>query len=177
MRSPFARFWPRGQNSKSLKIQSGSPDQVEDILDHRIRDIRNLDPETERRWQFLAWELEQQRLSPEVPRRNRWVRPLRISVPIAALAGAAVVAVIFWPRSMVPETFQTLRGQQTTITLPDSSQVVLNHTSSLTLVDRTFATSREVTLRGEGLFRVRKIGTPFVVRNRSCPRPGSRNGV
>lgn len=59
---------------------------------------------------------------------------------------------------------RTNPGMQTTVTLPDSSTVVLNSSSCLTYPERFAGKKREVTLTGEGYFSVRKdAGRHFVV--------------
>ncbi len=66
---------------------------------------------------------------------------------------------------------RTNPGMQTTVVLPDSSTVVLNSSSCLTYPERFAGKKREVTLRGEGYFSVRKDASRhFVVHtlNNAC---------
>jgi ferric-dicitrate binding protein FerR (iron transport regulator) len=60
--------------------------------------------------------------------------------------------------------YRTGIGQRSTILLPDSTEITLNHTSSLTVVSRNGTQGRQTLLEGEAFFRVRKNGTPFVVQ-------------
>lgn len=53
-------------------------------------------------------------------------------------------------------------GEQQTITLLDGSKVILNAKSTLTYNKKNWATNREVTIDGEGFFKVKK-GSTFTV--------------
>ncbi len=154
------RFGQRMNSSNSL---GELPDLIKNMLDRRRREIREVNSDTAHQWDLLAHAMERRTEPSALPRRSFRVRPLRMAVPVAAIALGIILYVGFWPRALVPETYRTTKGQRTTVLLPDSSEVSLNHTSTLTIVDRTFNNSRHVRLTGEALFRVRKNGTPFVI--------------
>jgi len=81
-----------------------------------------------------------------------------------ALAAAAfLVAVVVPDWDPVPIAHETGRGQHTTVTLADSTEITLNHTSKLTIGENSVDDSRIVVLEGEAFFRVRNSGTSFVV--------------
>jgi ferric-dicitrate binding protein FerR (iron transport regulator) len=60
-------------------------------------------------------------------------------------------------------TYETTRGQRSTVALTDSTEVLLNHTSELTVHHWRSAEARHVALKGEAFFRVRQTGTPFII--------------
>jgi transmembrane sensor len=65
------------------------------------------------------------------------------------------------PTEPAPAAYSTGRGEQTAVILPDSSQILLNHTSEV-LISQTGG-ERRVSLKGEAFFRVRRTGEPFLV--------------
>jgi ferric-dicitrate binding protein FerR (iron transport regulator) len=82
----------------------------------------------------------------------------------ALLAAAAIVGgVLWWEQPVDTSTYVTGRGEQTSVTLADSSDVTLNHTSALVVSPRGDDRARRVTLAGEAFFHVRRNGTPFIV--------------
>jgi transmembrane sensor len=88
---------------------------------------------------------------------------------IAAVLLLVPMALLFYNRvrnsaSQTELVFTTLRGEQKTLMLPDSSVVVLNASSSLT-INRDFnKKKRIVTLSGEGYFNIKHdVTKPFLV--------------
>jgi transmembrane sensor len=136
--------------------------RIDDILKRRSAFVRKTDPETGRNWQLLKAELERESRSVETRRRAMSVRLIK-----PAIAFAIVVLLIFagkaWMDHPAVATYTTSRGERATVSLPDSSVVTLNHTSSLTVDAASSEKMRRVTLKGEAFFRVRQDGTPFVV--------------
>jgi len=55
------------------------------------------------------------------------------------------------------------KGSEFLVTLPDESEVFLNSNAKLTFPSRFEGGKREVYLEGEGMFTVKKTGTPFQV--------------
>jgi ferric-dicitrate binding protein FerR (iron transport regulator) len=118
-----------------------------------------VDPATAQQWRLLS-----ARLHGRPAKARPWTFgriSLRPAMAIAALAGVVVLAIVL---QRDPETqrttFETLRGQQTTLNLVDGSEVQINHTSALSVAAGDGA--RHVSLEGEAYFRV-KTGSPFVV--------------
>jgi len=69
----------------------------------------------------------------------------------------------FWPKvEMV--SFKVPRGQIKIVTLPDSSEIILNAESSLKYDSTKFKQKREVILCGEAYFKI-KLGKPFFVKS------------
>ena len=123
------------------------------------------EPETEAQWRRL-----EARIVAPAPASARTLPPFTVRRRAFALAFgvcAAVVlvaAVVYWIPSTDSRVYRTGFGQQSTILLPDSSEITLNHTSSLTVVNRHPAEGRQTLLDGEAFFRVRRNGTPFTVQ-------------
>lgn len=82
----------------------------------------------------------------------------------AAIAVAASFILLFGLNNFFfnDVTNSTNFGEQQTITLLDGSEVILNAKSTLTYNKKDWATNREVTLDGEGFFKVKK-GSTFTV--------------
>lgn len=79
------------------------------------------------------------------------------------LIAIATLGYLFWPNiEMV--SIKVPRGQVKVVTLPDSSEVILNSESSLAYDSTEFQQNREVILCGEAFFKI-KIGKPFFVKS------------
>lgn len=92
-------------------------------------------------------------------------RFLRIASSVAAVM---LLGVISWNTYIYITSVETLTvatlAETQTVRLPDGTQVVLNHHSSLSYPHRFQKNMREVTLRGEACFAVSKNAAhPFVV--------------
>jgi ferric-dicitrate binding protein FerR (iron transport regulator) len=94
------------------------------------------------------------------------VRKLRTSW----LYSAAAVVLLFVGLSYVylnaDETFETGIGEQTTVSLPDGSEVILNAKTILSFNKNSWSTDRTVSLDGEAYFKVKK-GEKFTVATNS----------
>jgi transmembrane sensor len=91
----------------------------------------------------------------------RLVRPALVS---GIIASAACVVFLLWNSAPVlDQTFSTGKGQMSSITLADSSDVILNHTSEVLVAAMAPGKDRSVRLTGEAFFNVRKNGSPFRV--------------
>ena len=94
--------------------------------------------------------------------RRRWI----MATSFAAAAVAAVVAILFSPNKVEPEMLVAHApiGEVLTVTLPDSSVVYLNSGSTLTYPKKFATDKREVSLEGQGWFKVYASKTyPFYV--------------
>ncbi len=92
--------------------------------------------------------------------------PIDIWKPGLAFALAAFILIaagIFLFRSGAARTYKTTNGQQSAMTLPDGSEVTLNHTSELTAYHSPFERIRRVSLKGEAFFHVQKNENPFII--------------
>jgi ferric-dicitrate binding protein FerR (iron transport regulator) len=136
--------------------------RVDDILDRRIAGVKDADPETARMWQRLGAELERNPVPSAPVSRPVSVRVLRPAMAFAILV-VVIVAGTLWLNRPAPVIYATSRGDQATISLPDSSVVTLNHMSSLTVDPSGNRQVRHVSLNGEAYFRVHKDGSPFIV--------------
>jgi transmembrane sensor len=108
-------------------------------------------------------------LSPR-PSRVRWTRPLAV-----AAALGVIVASTWWMRTtsitdpstttIASHSVRTTAGQIDSLTLADGTAVVLGPSSVLTVTEGYGASSRVVTLEGDGYFVVsRDDARPFTVR-------------
>jgi transmembrane sensor len=130
----------------------------ERALRSHLARLRLIDPNTEGQWQLLKPSLSR---GEAVPRAPAGIRAWRPALAVG-LAGAGILLVLLWsPNEPSHTEHATGRGQQATVTLADSTQITLNHTSRLLV--GSGGDFRVVSLEGEAYFRVRKTGAPFVV--------------
>lgn len=149
-----------GQNPvNSVKVHG----DIETLLERRRKALLDADPETGVQWRSLESAVRLAETKGRVHQPLSRTRPRRVGVVLAASAIAVAIALVLWPRGESPVIYQTARGQVSTITLGDGTDVILNHTSSLTVDGGSFTNDRYVRLKGEAFFRVRKNGMPFTV--------------
>ncbi len=157
--------WPWSLRRKKASSPRGREFlfDVETMLERSRQTLLQVESETEHHWRSLEYAIQRDRKRKAIPEGFIGLRPFRVSVAFAVLAVAVVVVLILWPRGNAPKIYQTGRGQLSTITLADSSEVTLNHTSKLIVDISPQGRSRHVTLLGEAFFHVQKNGTPFIV--------------
>ena len=137
---------------------------VEKVLQGEVQRLRVADPDTAQQWRYLQVAIQREESAASVHRSSGTTRLPRLAIAYVVAVIIVVVAGIVWlrqPATML--TYETGRGQMSTITLADGSEVTLNHTSELILDRQRFDKGRNVRLNGEAYFRVRKTGAPFVV--------------
>jgi len=119
------------------------------------------DPETATQWQRLERTLESARENRlDVPLRPRTVPAISFGLAVVCIIA---IAVYLYPR-VSTVSYETARGQQTHVVLADSTEIILNHSTSLTVTHKLFDDTRYVELSGEAYFNVRKNGSPFIVQ-------------
>ncbi len=137
---------------------------LQDLVDARARNLHAADPDTARQWQYLNVVLQK---GPALEKSRKKVGAFRLLNPSISFGGIAtivlIVAGVLWINRSSVSTYVTGKGQQSSIMLSDSSDVTLNHTSSLVVENRPFGGTRHVSLKGEAFFNVRRNGTAFVV--------------
>jgi len=138
-----------------------SDEEIGRVLQQAMRDV---DPDTHRRWLMLRntiTSLPQSHAAPPAPLATRALRPILLA---GILASAALTTVLLWKATpALDQSFTTTRGQMSAITLADSSDVILNHTSEVLVAAMEAGKARTVRLKGEAYFKVRKNGSPFRV--------------
>ncbi|TLP82126.1 FecR family protein [Maribacter sp. ACAM166] len=126
-----------------------------------------------------AWSSLEQTKSKEQPKVFT-LTPFKAFIRIAAVI-AVLLAGSFFYLSTLNESFTTEYAENKTITLPDTSEVILNAESKLTFSEKQWDDNRNVNLEGEAYFKVAKgkkftvataqglvtvLGTQFNVENR-----------
>ena len=158
----FLRFRFHGRSRISGGDAGG--DSIDSLFRHERERLFSVDPATGDQWSRMAARLESERPAMTAVRvRGPLFRP---AIAIASIAAAVFLMVMILHRS--PERFRytTGRGQQSSVVLADSTEIMLNHTSSLVVERQGPAGPRSVMLDGEAYFRVKRNGTPFVVSTR-----------
>ena len=107
-------------------------------------------------------------LEKRLPRKIKRILPLHIWRTVISVAAILLISLIGWCtyEYLVPLRMQTINTLATCkeIVLPDGSQIILNHFSSLTYPKRFKGGNREVILNGEGFFNITKdTKHPFIV--------------
>ncbi len=137
---------------------------VEDVLASVVQRLDAADPDTNSQWQRLERALS---ATGEIEPAIKQSPSRMFARPAFAFAVAAcIVAVlgVVWLFRPSVRTYSTAKGEQMTLTLEDSSQVILNHTSQLAVTYAPLGKTRIVSLTGEAYFNVRHNGEPFIVR-------------
>lgn len=137
------------------------------ILDAALEDegerLRHADPGTDSQWQYLRVALEKTGTRVRMTRSPATlrIRPgLAFGLTILALAVAGII--LLRPADQ-DVSYSTGKGELSTVLLPDSSEVTLNHTSELVVDRRSGGKTRHVVLKGEAFFRVQSGEEPFIV--------------
>ena len=154
----LTRLWEAGEALPEGLAERYHKDEV------RARLLRRIAEENEKE----GASLEESHL--KVARRARTSRAWR-----AALRRAAVIIFVVGAGAIVwkanfggpPEihTVAALRGQRTTVTLPDGSEAMLGTQSEIQVAERFGPTDREVRLKGMAYFRITPDARrPFIVR-------------
>ncbi len=150
---------------------SGGKDLAEDvssILEKERQWLLTQDPDTPRQWQHLRNMLQAKTVRTGSRRSNvieKVLRPVLVTGILATAAG--VLALLVMTPTAEPQIYATGKGQMSEVMLADSSGIILNHTSALTVPRSGPDEPRLVHLSGEAFFRVRKKTSAFTVRTES----------
>jgi transmembrane sensor len=156
MLSWIKRFrWQKKSDAPSHKL--------DDAIESFAQQTNAIDPDTNRQWQRIQTTLAREQSHPYV---QRMIFPKIFPISVFSYAVAVVILIAVGTilfRSSTSRTYETAKGGQSTMNLPDGSEVTLNHTSELTVYRSPFSQVRRVSLKGEAFFRVKKDGTPFMI--------------
>jgi ferric-dicitrate binding protein FerR (iron transport regulator) len=137
--------------------------RIEGVLESSARRTQMIDTETDRQWRRLKSTLESRQSIND----NRFIATRRVffkpAFSFAVVGTILIVMSVIWLRSSSLKIYETAKGQHSTITLQDSTEVILNYMSELKVNRSPFEKARHVTLKGEALFQVRRNGTPFII--------------
>lgn len=100
------------------------------------------------------------------PLASRYSTLLKIAASVCLLAVSGFLILRLLPEEILQQAtiVRTATGNNTRILLPDSSVVWLNSNSTLEYPTAFGNTSRDVVLKGEAFFDVRKGSKPFIVK-------------
>ncbi len=136
---------------------------IDDVLEVKARQIQAIDPETHDRWQSLKFGLERRHASRST---NKFIfqKVLRKPAISFAIACAILIAVgVIWMQRASTKIYETTRGQHSTIVLQDSTEVILNALSEISVNRMSTDRARSVSLKGEAMFHVHRNGMPFII--------------
>ncbi|MBK7256747.1 MAG: FecR domain-containing protein [Ignavibacteriae bacterium] len=137
---------------------------IDRLIHSEAERLGTIDPDTHRRWLMLRNTITAVPEPRQTPATRIPARIIRPALVTGILASAAMMVFLLWRSTPVlDQTFATGRGQMSTITLADSSDVILNHTSEVLVAAMEPGKVRTVRLHGEAFFKVRKNGSPFQV--------------
>jgi ferric-dicitrate binding protein FerR (iron transport regulator) len=136
---------------------------AENALKSDARRIHAIDPETTEQWRRLQITLESKQITREEKIAVSWKVFLKPAFSFALASAFLIVVGVVWLRYSSSRIYETTKGQHSTITLQDSTEVTLNYLSELKVHRSPFEKARRVSLHGEALFHVRKNGTPFII--------------
>lgn len=124
-------------------------EQLEDYknlmqLDTALKSFKSPDFSVDKNYNVLQSELKQKST-------QSWYKPL---LKIAAVL--AICFSVYYYTTTLDSTFNTEIASQTTIELPDASEVILNANSNLVFNESKWDDKREVKLSGEAFFKVAK---------------------
>lgn len=136
---------------------------IDGLLRADMQRLRSVDAETDVKWRQLTAVLNTRPQTEAIRPATGKLRWALAAVSFAVVATVVIVAAVIGTQHPSVMTYETGKGQQSSLTLSDSSEVTLNHTSLLTVDRHADDTVRQVTLNGEAFFRVRSSGKPFTV--------------
>jgi transmembrane sensor len=137
--------------------------KIENALDARAKKIKSIDPETDIKWSSLRNEIEGRQASAV---RSRFIIPVNRRLPAISVAAACTVLVavgVIWLQRPSSKIYATSKGQHSLIVLQDSTEVILNAQSEISVDSKSMSQARRVSLKGEAMFHVRRNGTPFIL--------------
>ena len=137
---------------------------LEESEDHQ-REFRQLKRRIElgsKRYKYGVFDPRQAIQKVKFPAKRHYLRILPVAASIIVLISSVLW---FWNKSSLQETVLLSRTGETKIFyLPDSSRVILTGDSRLTYNAQFGKTNRELSLRGEAFFRVKRdTSKPFIV--------------
>jgi ferric-dicitrate binding protein FerR (iron transport regulator) len=160
---PLVNLFDWFKRNRTLDQSDGATRSIENALEANARRLRSVSPETNGQWRRLKLTLAKDEGAAMMRQRiiNKVVSRPAISLAVAMTL--LIVLGVLWLSGPSTRMYETAKGQHATITLPDSTEVTLNYTSALTVSHSVLESTRQVTLKGEGFFDVRRNGKPFVV--------------
>jgi ferric-dicitrate binding protein FerR (iron transport regulator) len=152
----FLARWLADELTEAEKLQFESSEEYQDYL-QIIESVDQLEaPSFDGKAVLQSIQQKQQQETPKV-------RKLRTSWVYAAAAVVVFFVSFSYFYLNASEIITTDFGEQTTVTLPDGSEAILNAKTTLSFNENTWANDRTVILEGEAFFNVKK-GETFTVQ-------------
>ena len=158
MTQPFKNKKPDFESDSKSELL-----KIENAFKQTAQKIQTIDTETDAQWNNLESRIEnaQATIDSKQIRIQRFLLRPAFSFSIV-IAGLVVISLI-WLRNPSTRFYETGKGQRSTVTLQDSTEITLNYLSELAVDRWSTKNNRTVSLKGEALFNVRPNGTPFIL--------------
>ncbi|MBN1397185.1 MAG: FecR domain-containing protein [Bacteroidetes bacterium] len=143
------------------------PDEINGRIEGAIKNAAqksaSIDPDTNVQWLSLKRTLEEERTA--VNRRPVITRHylFKPAVSLAVVSAILVAIGVVWMQRTSAKIYETSKGEQSTVVLQDSTKIILNSLSEISVSRSPKEKERHVSLKGEAMFHVKKNETPFIV--------------
>jgi transmembrane sensor len=136
---------------------------IDDAIKESAEWHQSVNPETDAQWQHLKIALDRKHSEGYDQRGDTRREYFKPAFSFAVAAAVLIVTGVLWLRYSSDKIYETRKGQHSTITLQDNTEVTLNAQSELKVNRWPLEKARLVSLKGEAFFHVQKNGTPFIV--------------
>lgn len=155
----FLARWLANDLTEEEKLRFEASAEYQDYL-HIIESVELMEaPSFDKKSVLRSIQQKQQTSAPKV-------RKLRTSWLYSAAAVVLLVISFSYLYLNADTTFETSFGEQTTVSLPDGSEVMLNAKTTISFNESSWDSDRTVSLDGEAYFKVQK-GEKFTVTTNS----------
>jgi len=157
------RYFSWLKHSNSRNDSDEATGRIESALESMARHTQMVDPDTDAQWRSLKSALKAGQNESD----NRFVFSKRyIFRPAVVLAVVCMILIaigVIWLQRSSINIYETTKGQHSTVVLQDSTEIILNFLSEISVSRRSIDKVRRVSLKGEAMFHVHRNGTPFII--------------
>ncbi len=155
----FSRF--KHSNRKNDSDETGG--RIESALESMARHTQTIDPDTDAQWRSLKSTLDtgQSESSGSFVIPKRYI--LKPAISLAVVCTILIAIGVIWLKRSSTKIYETTRGQHSTVILQDSTKIILNSLSEISVNRRSIDKVRRVSLKGEAMFHVHRNEAPFIV--------------
>ena len=137
--------------------------KMENAIESAAQRIKVIGTDTENQWQRMNVVLGRKHNLSTIRNSSFEKGKFRLAISSAVALALVFIFGLIVMRQYSPKIYETTRGQHSTVILKDSTEIILNSMSELTVNRWALEKTRQVALKGEALFHVKKNGTPFII--------------